>query len=167
MASGDTLVVLTPLHNETPGAKYATPDTRNRHPVLDFDAGDPECALFTAVLPRNYAGGGVTVTLIWAASSANTNDVLWNVAFDRLADEDTAAHALTADTFASCNTVTQTCAATNGQLEYSTIAFTAGAQMDSTAAGELFHLHVARDAAQAGDTMTGDAELVAIEIKET
>ena len=37
MASGDTLLVFTPLHNEPPASNFATLDLRNLHPVLDFD----------------------------------------------------------------------------------------------------------------------------------
>ena len=64
MASGDTLLVLTPLHNEPPSANAATIDLRNQHAVLDFDAATDESAVFGGVLPRNYAGGGVTITLV-------------------------------------------------------------------------------------------------------
>jgi len=45
------------------------------------------------------------------------------------------------------------------------VAFTDGAQMDSVAVGELFRIKVTRDAAS--DDAAGDAELHAVEIKET
>jgi hypothetical protein len=45
MASGDTLVVLTPLGSEAPASSFATLGTRNAHPVLDFDAASTESAV--------------------------------------------------------------------------------------------------------------------------
>jgi hypothetical protein len=59
MASGNTLCVFTPYNNEPPAAIYATLDVRNYHPVLDFDGATDEEAVFTSILPRNYAGGGL------------------------------------------------------------------------------------------------------------
>jgi len=39
--------------------------------------------------------------------------------------------------------------------------------MDSVAAGELFRIKVTRDADNESDDMAGDAELSAVEIRET
>ena len=47
------------------------------------------------------------------------------------------------------------------------IAFADGAEMDSVAAGNAFRVQITRDANNAADTATGDAELVAVHIKET
>jgi hypothetical protein len=163
MATGNTLCVFMPNDNEPPTAAFATLDTRNLHPVLDFDAAADESAVFSAVLPRHYAGGGLTITLIWAASTAVTGDVVWNTAIERLdigTDSD-------ADSFAAANAATATASATSGAPIYTTIAHTAGAQMDSLAAGEAFRLKVTRNAVAAGDTIAGDVELLAVEIKET
>ena len=59
MASGDTLLVFTPLSNEPPAAGFASLDSRNLHPVLDFALS--EVGVFSFVVPRHYAGGGLTV----------------------------------------------------------------------------------------------------------
>ena len=163
MASGQTLVTFTALDGEPPASNYATLDTRNNHPVLDFDTTTGETIYFSGVMPRNYAGGGVTVTLMWAATSATSGTIGWTVAWERLADGGTDTDA---DSFASANTLTaETVDGTSGILDYGTVAFTDGAQMDSTAAGEAFRISVTRDVAN--DTATGDAELFAVEIKET
>ncbi len=165
MASGDTLCVLVPLANEPPAANAATFDTRNSHPVLDFDQATNESAVFTSKLPRRYAGGGVTVYLLWAATSdTNAAHVChWDAAFERMVQADLD---LDGDSFAAVQSDnTGNPSATSGVMTLATIIFTDGAQMDSVAAGESFRLKVTRDAAS--DDMTGDAELITVEIKET
>ncbi|WP_455219841.1 hypothetical protein [Kaarinaea lacus] len=164
MASGDTLLIFTPLHNEPPASNPATLDTRNAHPVLDFDATTNEDAVFSAVMPRSYAGTtGVTVYLHYAMSSAESGDVDWDVAFERIGDQQ---QDIDSDSFASVQSVDNTTVpGTSGNVDIVSIAFTDGAQMDSVAVGEGFRLKVTRDAAS--DTATGDAELLFVEIKET
>lgn len=165
MASGDTLCIFSPLDNEPPSASYATLDTRNAHPVLDFDASADESAVFSGLLPRSYAGGGLTVYLHWLASSATSGAVRWAVSIERLdtgTDTDS-------DSFATAQTAGTTASGTSGAPVVTSIAFTSGAQMDSLAAGEPFRLKVMRDAdgTSGTDDMTGDAELLMVEIKET
>lgn len=164
MASGNTLLIFTPLANEPPASNYATLDTRNAHPVLDFDAGTDESAVFTAVLPRNYASGGITVYVHWAATSATSGDCVWNAAFERIGE---GSQDIDSDGFASAQAVTATAPGTSGNVDIAAITFTDGAQIDSVAVGEAFRLKITRDADNGSDTMTGDAELVAIELKET
>lgn len=163
MASGDTLLIFTPQCNEPPAANYATLDTRNQHPVLDFDAATNESAIFSAVLPRNYGGGGVTVYLHYAMSTAVSGDVDWDVAFERIGDQQ---QDIDSDGFAAVQSVDNTTVpGTSGNVDIVSVAFTNGAQMDSVAVGEGFRLKVTRDAVS--DTATGDAELRFVEIKET
>jgi hypothetical protein len=161
MASGDTLLVFSPLANEPPAANYATIDTRNSIAVLDFDAGTDESAVFGAILPRHYGGGGLSVILHWMATSATTGNVKWNAAIERMNTD------LDSDSFAADQTATTTTTGTAGIVTTTTITFTNGAQMDSLATGEPFRLRVTRDANDAGDTMTGDAELLRVEVRET
>jgi len=163
MASGDTLYQFFPSDNEPPSSSFATLDLRNAHPVLDFDAGADEAAVFTGLLPRTYAGGGLTVRLHWMATSAVAGDVKWNAQVER---DDTGTD-LDADSFAAAQTTTTTTGATSGAPNVTQITFTDGAQMDSLAVGEPFRLKITRDADDAADTMAGDAELLAVEIKET
>lgn len=165
MASGDTILVLTPLHNEPPSANAATIDLRNQHAVLDFDAAADESAVFGGIMPRNYAGGGVTITLVWMASTATTGNVIWNTAFERHQDD---AFDLDADGFAAVQASAASAApSASGETSYDMITHTDGAQMDSVAVGESFRLKVTRDADNGSDTMAGDAELLRVEIKET
>lgn len=164
MASGNTLLIFTPLHNEPPAANPATLDIRNQHPCLDFDAATNESAVFSAVMPQHYAGTtGITVYLHFAMSSATADTVDWDVAFERIGDQQLD---VDGDSFAAVNSVDNTTVpGTSGLVDIVSVAFTDGADMDSTAVGELFRLKVTRDATN--DDATGDAELYAVELRET
>ena len=164
MASGDTLLIFTPHSNEPPASDFATLDTRNQHPVLDFkDAATNEEAVFSAVMPAIYGGSGVTVYLHYSMATATSGDVDWDVAFERIGDQQLD---IDADSFAAVNSVDGTVVpGTSGFVDVVTVAFTDGADMDSVAAGELFRIKVTRDGA--ADTAGGDAELHAVEIRET
>jgi len=164
MASGDTLLILPALAGEPPSSNGATFDVRNQHPVLDFDDSTDESIVFSAVLPRAYAGGGLTIYIHWSATSATTGNVIWDVSFERIGDgqQDT-----DSDGFAAVNSVTDAAPGTSGHVTIASVAFTDGADMDSVAVGELFRVKVTRDADHASDTLSGDVELHAVEIKET
>ena len=163
MASGDTLLVFAAQDNEPPTSNYATIDTRNNHLVLDFDASTNESAVFSGVMPQHYDGGGVTVYLHYAMSTATSGDVDWDVAFERIGDQQLD---IDADSFEAVNSVDDTTVpGTSGNVDVVSVAFTDGADMDSVAAGEAFRLKVTRDAAS--DTASGDAELLKVEIRET
>ncbi|MBA4019203.1 MAG: hypothetical protein C0483_18715 [Pirellula sp.] len=166
MASGDTLVVFGALDNEPPTSNFASIDTRNSQPCLDFDASTDESAVFSGVLPRNYAGGGITVRLAWAGTSATSGTCRWNSSIERQDDE---GQDLDSDSFATAQAAGATAPGTSGMLQYTDIPHTSGAQMDSLAAGERFRLKITRDADGTGgtDDMTGDAELFSVEIRET
>jgi hypothetical protein len=149
VASGATLCMFFPQDNEPPSSNYATLDTRNGHPVLDFDSGaTPEVAIFTGVLPRHYATSGT---------------VGWLVSFERIGD---GSQDIDSDGFASEKTVTAaTVPGTSGHVDITNVAFTDGAEIDSIAVGEAFRIKIRRDTAV--DTAASDANLVAVEIKET
>ena len=164
MASGDTLLIFVPQANEPPASNAATPDTRNVHPVLDYDDITNEDAVFSAVMPRSYAGTtGVTVYIHYAMTTATSGDIDWDVAFERIGDQQ---QDIDSDGFAAVNSVDNTTVpGTSGNVDIVNVTFTDGADMDSVAVGEGFRMKVTRDAAS--DTATGDAELRFIEIKET
>lgn len=163
MASGNTLLIFTPLAAEPPASFAATPDVRNQHPVLDFDDTTQETALFTGVLPRHYAGGGLTVRVHWAATSATSGTVGWDVAVERIGDGQ---QDLDADGFASAKTIAATdVPATSGLVKITSADLASGDEMDNLAAGEAFRLRLRRDVA--ADSAAGDAELLALEIEES
>lgn len=162
-----TLVAL-PVDN------FATPDiVRSDTPVLDFDASVNEVALFTPFMPHHYGGNGLTIT-IGVVSTTATGDMSWAAFLKSYTDNvdnlgNVATDPSLLKVFAAPNFNTAVDAATvAGEIKYFTIAFTNGADMDSIAAGEYFHLLLMRDAQDGtNDDMAADASLVFIEIRET
>lgn len=162
MASGDLLATFFPRDNEPPSSNYATLGVRNGRLVLQFDDTTSWVAIFTNVLGRTYAGGGITVYVHWTAV-AITNTVGWLVAIERGNDGN---HDFDTDAFASNATiVAATVDGTSGKAKTTSIGITSGANMDSLAAGEYFRIKVARDVAN--DTAVGNAEIECVEIRET
>lgn len=166
MASGDTLAFFTALAGEPPAASYATLDTRAGVPVLDFDADADETIEFGGFMPRHYDGGGITVTVGWMATSATSGTISLDVGFKSVTDD---ADDLDTKAFAAANNANPTTASASGEVDYAVVTFTDGADMDSVAAGEYFRMFVRRDAngTTSTDNMTGDMELVFVEIRET
>jgi len=163
MASGNTLLIFKPQNNQPPSSNAATRDLRNQHPVLDFDDTTNEDAVFAGVMPEHYGGGGLTIEIHYSMSSATSGDVDWDVAFERIGDQQ---QDIDSDGFAGANSVNNTTVpATSGNVDVVSVILNDGADMDSIEAGEMFRLKVTRDAAS--DTASGDAELHAVHVKET
>jgi len=164
MAAGDLLVAFSPQCNEPPSSNAATPDVRNGHPVLDFDASTDEAAVFTAFMPWHYAGGGITVYAVVSFTSdtnnAHTGQI--EVCLERIGD---AQQDLDSDGFAAAKDLTVAVPSTCGHTEVGSVAFGDGAEIDNVAAGELFRLKVNVDTSDS--TFSGDLELVALILRET
>ena len=120
--------------------------------------------MFQSVLPVSYNGGGLTVELYWAATSATSGNVVWAVYIERI---DVGGLDTDADSFVSQTASAAATSGTSGALTKTSVPFTSGAQMDSLAAGEPFRLKVARLASDGNDTMAGDAELFRVVVRET
>lgn len=164
MASGQTMMIFNAQGGVPLGAATAQIDTRNNHLVWDFDAAVAESLDFEGMLSRNYGGAGLTVALVWSATTATTGNVRWQAKFERHQANVTD---IDVDDFAAAQAATGAAPATNGARAYTEIAFTDGAQIDNLAYGESFRLRVTRVATDAADTMVGDAELARVEIRET
>jgi hypothetical protein len=139
----------------------STPAERVR--VHAFDAATIEYLDFKVML-RGYGSGGLTIDLPWSAASATSGVTRWGVAVRRMQDDTEDID--TSQTY-DFNDVDDTAASLSGELSYPTVTFTDGADMDSWANGEIAIVRVRRNASHANDTMTGDAELWGITIRET
>lgn len=163
MASGDTLYQWHAYNNEPPATNYALLNTRNQHPTLDFDDTTNEDAVFSAIMPQHYGGGGVTVFLHYAMATATSGDIDWDAAFELIGDQD---QDLDSDGFAAANSVDNTTVpGTSGLVDIVSIAFSDGADMDSVLVGDGFRLKITRDAVS--DTATGKGQLRFVEMRET
>jgi len=172
MASGNYLCTWNAREQSGPATNYATQDILTGAaspaeliPVTDFDgAGGTEYADFYGVLPAHYDGGGVTVTIV-SSSGQSTNAYVWQGAFRAIPDDaedlDTTAHTY------DYNTVTVTSPSAIGEVSYDNITFTDGADMDSLAAGQAFILRIKRDSTHASDSMTLDASIHELILKES
>jgi hypothetical protein len=164
MASGNTLIAANAMGLELPATNPAGRDERNGHRILDFDAAADEVAILAGVLPRHYTAGGITIALYWMAATATSGNVVWDAAVERHA---AGTDDLDADSFAAA--VAASAAATSGTsgvVTVTSIALT-NSQIDGLLAGESFRLRIRRLGTNAGDTMTGDAELLRVEVRET
>jgi len=164
MASGDGLATFIPQAFTPHATLYATIDLRNLHPVLDFDDTIPEYCYFTGVASGKYSGGGVTVRLHVAFTSAITGSADFTVAFERIGDE---FQDLDTDGFASAQSGIVTVPTTSGLVQVTSILFSDGAEIDGLLAGESFRIEISRVANSGNDTAVGDAELLLVDLSET
>lgn len=155
-----TLARFTALDNQPPSSTYASFHTRNSVAVLDYDAGTDENAVFPGIIPEAASfTTGITARIHWMATSATSGDVVWNVAFERSNTD------LDSDSFATAVAGTSTTNGTSGIVTVTSINFS-GSEIDGLTAGDLFRVKVTRDADNGSDTMTGDAEFIALELRQ-
>lgn len=153
-----TIAVFTPRSNRPPTANFATLDTRNSIPVLDFDDATEEAAIFSGVIPEGAnLTSGLKVRVRWMATSATTGQVRWGAAFERCnTDQDS-------DSF---DTATEAHTTTSGTSGIEVVTEITCTSIDSIAAGERFRFKLYRDSGDTtNDTMTGDAEVPLVEIQ--
>ena len=143
--------------------RQGTEATRKVHMLtLDFDGAGAvvESAWWVWRMPANYASGGA-LKIQWMAN-ATTNAVKWQAQVGAVTADDADTpleHAL-----AAAATVTTNVNTTEARrLTESSITLT----MDSAAAGDLVKLVLFRDPADAADTATVDAEVVACAFEYT
>lgn len=156
--SSKTIQRFTARDNQPPASNFATLDTRNSVLVLEFDAATEESAVFVGVI--NEAAtltSGLVVRIWWMADTATSGNVRWGVQFEKTGTD------MDADSYDSNAQVTSAASATSGIESVAEITITT---IDSLAAGDRLRLRVYRVAADAtNDTMTGDAQLVAVEVR--
>lgn len=167
MATGDTMASADARSALLPATDYARLTLRNGRLLIAFEDATDTVADFPDLLPSHYSGGDLSVFLRWAADTATTGGVRWQVAFERQSVNDGATLGLDldADAFATAAEATDTTAAIAGELSVATLTLT-GASLPSPMAGETYRLRIKRLGTDVADTLVGDAQLLAVEIKE-
>lgn len=154
-----TLAVFTPLDNQPPATNFATLDTRNSVAVLDFDGGSTnESAVFTGVIPAGAdLSSGIKVRIFWMATTATSGNCRWGAQFERCNTD------LDSDSFDTATEVQTATSGTSGIPVVSEITCTA---IDGLTVGDLYRVKVYRDVSDAGDDITTDVELIAVELQQ-
>jgi hypothetical protein len=155
---GGTLAVFSAMDNQPPASAFATFDTRNAIAVLDFDDSTEEAAIFVGTIPEGtILTSGLKVRIHWSATTATSGNVRWGAALMR-GDTD-----LDADSF---DTAVEAHSAANGTSGIITVTEITLTTIDSVAAGDSYRIKVYRDVSDTtNDTVTGDAELIAVELR--
>lgn len=154
-----TYAVLVPVRSLAPTSNLATLATRNSIAVLEFDASTDESIFWVWVAEEAASlGSGLKVRIHWMAASATTGACRWGAQLERMNTD------LDSDSFDTADTAGSTTSGTSGIITVTEITLT---HIDSVAAGEMFRLKVYRDAdgTSGTDNMTGDAHLVAVELR--
>ena len=166
-----TLAFFTPRDNQPPQVSFATLDTRPAGSnssllVLEFDSAAFESAEFIGVIDSNVSlANGVVVNIWWVPATATTGNVSWQALIERTADKDLDIDHLSVapQTGVFFNSGTSAAPVTNGIEVIASVAIT---NVGVLVAGDRFRLRIARVANDAvNDTMTGDAQLIAVEVR--
>ena len=84
----NTILQFFPRDAEFPATGFATIDTRNNHPCLDFDDNTVETVFFTGFIPQGAtfatSGTALTFVLLSTAQTALTGNIGWLVALERI-----------------------------------------------------------------------------------
>ncbi len=164
MASGDTLLILTPLGAEWPAADAGTLAVRNGHPAVALDVTQE--SRWSAILPQHYGGGSITAIVHYAvaADAGAFEDNVWMaVGLERL----NAGVDLDADGFAA-EVQSAPIAVPDAAGEIATASLSlAGAALDGAAAGDLVRCRLARvEPGGALNPYVGGLLILAVELRE-
>lgn len=129
--------------------------------TLDFDTATVEYAQFAIQMPKSWNEGTVTAAFVWSHASTTTNfGVAWSLAGVAISDDDAGDAA-----FGTAVTVTDTGGTTNDI--YITAATGAVTIAGTPQANDWVVFQVARQVADAADTMAIDARLHGVQLYYT
>lgn len=157
-----TRCVLTPYAAEFPASNFPELRLVNRRPVLGFDASTQETCAWAGIAPQGLTGM-LTAVLHYMMASATTGAIVFEAAVEAVTDGDST-DLDAGDSFDTYNTGSaETVPGTAGFAGEISITLTT---KDGIAAGDYFRLAVRRAPADSGDTATGDAYVLAVELRD-
>ena len=158
----NTILQFFPRDAEFPATNFATIDTRNNHPCLDFDDTTVETVFFTGFIPQgaSFATSGTALTFVLesTATSATSGNIGWNVALERIV---AGGIDIDADNFGTAQPGSAAVSGTSGIVTEVSVTFTQAQLPTSLAAGDMIRVRVQRNTSVSGDH-TGDAELLGV-----
>ena len=134
---------------------------RNGHECLFFDHAFNREGIIEGVLPPEYAGGGLTVTVVWAAATATSGTTGFEFQIKRIGDDTDDLDSAGSAAYNTTGSISPP--AVSGELSYDDITFTHGADMDSLAAGEMFMGKIKAP----NDSFSGGTQIIRLIIAET
>lgn len=156
-----TLARWTALDNSPTATAYATFDTANNIPVLNFDAVTGESGIFSNIMPQGASfSNGIDARIFFRSAGGTTGAVVWNLAF-----ESGNSNISTDGWTTGLNSSGAPANGTLGMQTVATISFSS-TEIGGLTAGDFFRTRLSRVSLNAADTMTGDAQFTAMEIRQ-
>lgn len=156
-----TRAIFLPFAAEFPSSNFPALAMSNRRPVLAFDAGTDETCYWTGKAPQGLTGT-ITVVVTYAMASATSGSVYFQAALEAITPGDSVDTDATTS-FDTANSGNDTVPGTAGYIDEVSITMT---NADSMADGDYFRLSLNRDADNGSDTATGDAYVLAVELRD-
>lgn len=158
----NTILKFFPRDAEFPATNFATVDTRNNHPCLDFDNTTVETVFFTDFIPQgaSFAASGTALAFVLesTATSATSGNIGWSVSLERIV---AGGIDIDADAFGTAQSGSAAVSGTSGIVSEVTIPFTLAQLPSGLAAGDQIRVRVQRNTSVSGNH-TGDAELLGL-----
>ncbi|MCG8448911.1 MAG: hypothetical protein MI725_04945 [Pirellulales bacterium] len=148
------------MSNSPPATGYATLDLRSGFAVLDMDDAADEKAIFHAVLPSHYGGGQVLAVVTWTSTSGITGNAKLRIEATRI-QAGTNLDSLPAA--AGSSDVVVAAPTASGEL---VVSQTSAIDVGGASSGDTLLITLTRLATDAADTLAGDVELLALEVRE-
>lgn len=156
-----TRFVFTPESAQFPATNFPQLLKVNDRMALAFDAATDENVYWVFVAPQGLTGA-ITVLVHYIMASATSGAVYWQGALEAITPGD----AVDLDATASFDTANSGNGNVPGTAGYEQAISITMTNADSIAAGDLVRLRLNRDADNASDTATGDAYVLAVELRD-
>jgi len=147
---------------EFPSSNFPQLTQINQRPVLAFDAATDETAYWTDVAPQGLTGT-ITLLIYYVMASATSGNVIFQAQLEAVTDGDATDLDATTSFDTANSSATTAVPGTAGYIDVVSITMT---NADSLAAGDYYRISVNRDANNASDTASGDAYVLAIELRD-
>lgn len=156
-----TRKVYSPFSAEFPATNFPQLMLVNYRPVLAFNDTTDETCYWTSVADAGLTGT-LTIIVHYIMASATTGSVYFQAAIEAITPGD----AVDLDATTSFDTANSGNGAVPGTAGYEQAISITMTNADSIAAGDYFRIALNRDANNGGDTATGDAYVLAVELRD-